>query len=86
MNRVWLGLGMLGQVTFFARWVVQWLASERARRTVVPLAFWILSLCGSTLLLAYAIYRRDPVFILGQGVGLAIYVRNIYFFRRTPAV
>ncbi|MGH7537462.1 MAG: lipid-A-disaccharide synthase N-terminal domain-containing protein [Gemmatimonadales bacterium] len=83
MNPFWLGLGLLGQAAFSARWVVQWLATEHAKRTVVPLAFWILSLCGSTLLLSYSIYRRDPVFILGQSAGLAIYARNFYFNRRT---
>jgi lipid-A-disaccharide synthase-like uncharacterized protein len=83
MNPVWLGLGLLGQVAFSARFAVQWVASERAKRSVVPTAFWVLSIAGSLLLLAYSIYRRDPVFILGQSAGLAIYTRNLYFILRT---
>jgi lipid-A-disaccharide synthase-like uncharacterized protein len=60
------------------RFVVQWIASERARRSVIPIAFWFFSLGGGTLLLAYAIHRRDPVFIAGQGLGLFIYGRNLW--------
>lgn len=86
MNRVWLGLGLLGQAAFSARFAVQWLASERARRSVVPTPFWVLSIVGSALLLAYSIHRRDPVFILGQSAGLAIYIRNLYFVLRTRNV
>ncbi|HEU5262157.1 MAG TPA: lipid-A-disaccharide synthase N-terminal domain-containing protein [Gemmatimonadales bacterium] len=86
MNRVWLGLGLLGQAAFSARFAVQWLASERAKRSVVPTMFWVLSIVGSALLLAYSIYRRDPVFILGQSAGLAIYVRNLYLIHRTREV
>lgn len=86
MNRVWLGLGLLGQAAFSARFAVQWLASERARRSVVPTTFWVLSIVGSALLLAYSIYRQDPVFILGQSAGLAIYIRNLYFILRTRDV
>jgi lipid-A-disaccharide synthase-like uncharacterized protein len=82
MNSIWLGVGLLGQLAFSARFAVQWLASERARRSVVPTTFWVLSIAGSMLLLAYSIYRRDPVFILGQSAGLAIYARNLYFIRR----
>ncbi len=85
MSPVWLAIGLLGQVAFSARFAIQWLATERARRSVVPTAFWVLSIAGSMLLLAYAIYRRDPVFILGQSAGLLIYARNLYFIRRTQA-
>ena len=60
------------------RFVVQWLASERAKRSVVPVAFWFFSLGGGSLLLVYAIVRQDPVFILGQGLGLFIYIRNLW--------
>ena len=60
------------------RFVVQWLASERAKRSVVPIAFWFFSLGGGTLLFIYAIQRQDPVFILGQGLGLFIYIRNLW--------
>jgi lipid-A-disaccharide synthase-like uncharacterized protein len=65
------------------RFFIQWLASEKARRSVVPDAFWYWSIAGGSLLLVYAVYRLDPVFILGQGSGLFIYARNLYFIRRT---
>ncbi|APE30290.1 Lipid A biosynthesis, N-terminal [Halomonas aestuarii] len=79
---LWLGIGFLGQALFSARFLVQWLASERARRSILPRAFWFFSLAGGATLLAYAIYRRDPVFIAGQGAGLFIYVRNLMLIRR----
>jgi len=82
MSSFWLALGLTGQAAFSGRFLVQWIASERAGRSVVPLAFWIFSVIGSALLLAYAIYRRDPVFILGQSFGILIYARNLYFIRR----
>lgn len=77
----WLAVGFLGQALFSARFVVQWIASERAKRSVVPVAFWFLSLAGGGTLLVYAIHRRDPVFILGQGAGLFIYLRNVMLLR-----
>lgn len=87
---VWLAVGFLGQALFSTRFILQWLASEREKRSVVPVAFWWFSLLGGLTLLAYAIHRRDPVFILGQGAGLVVYMRNLYFVRReartaTPA-
>jgi lipid-A-disaccharide synthase-like uncharacterized protein len=78
----WLIVGFLGQALFSARFIVQWVASERAKRSIVPPAFWLLSLGGGATLLAYAIYREDPVFILGQGAGLFIYLRNLMLTRR----
>ena len=83
----WIAVGFLAQGLFSARFLVQIVASERARRSVVPAAFWTLSLLGGAMLFAYAIHRRDPVFILGQGFGLVVYLRNIYFLRleRRPA-
>lgn len=78
----WLILGLGGQVVFFARFFVQWVASERRKRSVVPLAFWYLSIGGGLILLAYAIYRRDPVFIIGQSAGLLIYTRNLILIAR----
>ena len=75
---VWIAVGFLGQLAFSARFVLQWLASERARRSVVPRAFWYCSLVGSSILLAYAIHRMDPVFMAGQAGGLAIYLRNLH--------
>ena len=82
MNKAWLLLGFCAQGLFTARFVVQWLASERAGRSVVPLAFWILSLLGGGLLFVYALGRHDPVFIVGQGFGLLIYARNPTFLYR----
>jgi len=81
-GRFWLALGLLGQAVFFARFFFQWIASERRKRSVVPLAFWYLSIGGGLILLAYAIYRRDPVFILGQAAGLLIYTRNLVLITR----
>lgn len=74
----WILLGFVAQGLFTMRFVVQWLASERAKRSVVPIAFWFFSLGGGTLLLIYAIQRQDPVFIAGQGLGLFIYIRNLW--------
>ena len=74
----WILLGFVAQGFFTMRFVVQWLASERAKRSVVPVAFWFFSLGGGALLFIYAIQRQDPVFILGQGLGLFIYVRNLW--------
>ncbi len=79
---LWLVIGFLGQALFSARFLVQWIASERARRSVVPVAFWFFSLGGGVMLLAYAIYRQDPVFIAGQAGGLLIYGRNLFFIFR----
>jgi lipid-A-disaccharide synthase-like uncharacterized protein len=73
-----LALGFLAQGLFTARFVAQWIASERAGRSVVPFSFWLFSVAGGGLLLLYAIFRRDPVFIVGQAAGLVIYVRNLY--------
>jgi lipid-A-disaccharide synthase-like uncharacterized protein len=84
IDQTWLAIGLLGQAFFSARFLVQWLASERRKKSVVPTAFWYFSIGGGLTLLAYAIYRRDPVFILGQGAGLFVYARNLYFIRRAP--
>jgi lipid-A-disaccharide synthase-like uncharacterized protein len=85
-EHVWLGVGLLGQAFFSARFLVQWIASERRRQSVVPVHFWYFSIGGGLTLLAYAIYRLDPVFILGQAGGLLVYARNLYFVRRAPLV
>jgi lipid-A-disaccharide synthase-like uncharacterized protein len=85
---VWIALGFAAQALFSARFLVQWIASEKARASIVPENFWYFSFFGGLLLLAYACYRADPVFILGQGAGLAIYSRNIYFIwlgKREPS-
>ena len=78
---LWLILGFSGQVCFTSRFLVQWFASEKLKRCVVPKAFWYLSLLGGGILLVYAVYRRDPVFILGQATGILIYLRNLHFVR-----
>ncbi|MGE4489173.1 MAG: lipid-A-disaccharide synthase N-terminal domain-containing protein [Kiritimatiellales bacterium] len=78
----WLVLGLCAQALFSARFIVQWIASEHAGKSVVPDLFWRLSLSGSALLLVYAIHRKDPVFILGQSFGMLIYVRNLSLIRR----
>ncbi len=78
----WVVLGFVAQILFTMRFVVQWVASEKARRSVVPAAFWTFSILGGALLLIYAIYRKDPVFIAGQAGGLFIYFRNVWFIRR----
>ena len=85
----WVLLGFVAQGFFTMRFVVQWIASERARRSVIPVAFWFFSIGGCASLLVYALYRRDPVFIAGQALGLVVYVRNLYFIvinrRQAPA-
>lgn len=75
-------VGLMGQGMFSMRFIVQWLASEKAGKSVIPFSFWIFSLGGSFLLLLYAVYRRDPVFILGQAPNLLIYSRNIWLIKR----
>lgn len=78
---VWIAIGLCGQALFSARFILQWLASERAKRSIIPIAFWYFSLAGGLTLLAYAIHRRDPVFILGQSVGTFVYLRNLYLIK-----
>ncbi len=75
-------IGLLGQIFFSIRFLVQWLASEKAKKSVIPFSFWIFSLLGSLSLLIYAIYRKDPIFILGQLPNLLIYSRNIWLIRK----
>ena len=76
---IWLVIGFLGQALFSARFIVQWIKSEREKKSVFPIAFWYFSIAGGVTLLAYAVYRKDPVFIVGQLTGLFIYFRNLYF-------
>src|SRR5712664_4513843 len=78
----WVILGFVAHGFFTMRFVVQWIASERARKSVIPVAFWFFSIGGGALLLVYALYIRDPVFILGQGFGLFVYLRNLHFVFR----
>jgi lipid-A-disaccharide synthase-like uncharacterized protein len=84
VDQMWLAIGLLGQAFFSARFVVQWIASERLKQSVIPVQFWYWSMGGGVTLLAYAIYRLDPIFILGQAAGLFVYARNLYFIHRVP--
>jgi lipid-A-disaccharide synthase-like uncharacterized protein len=77
----WYVIGFGGQIAFASRFIVQWLVSERHQRIVIPRAFWYLSLFGGVALLAYALHKKDPVFALGQGLGLIVYVRNLMLQR-----
>ena len=79
---VWLVIGFGGQGLFFARWIVQWFRSERKRESTIPISFWYLSLVGGLITLAYAIYRKDPVFIMGQALGALVYLRNLVLIYR----
>ena len=79
---IWLVIGFLGQGLFFGRWLVQWIVSERKSESRMPIAFWYLSLVGGLITLAYAVYRRDPVFIAGQSIGALVYVRNLMLIHR----
>jgi lipid-A-disaccharide synthase-like uncharacterized protein len=78
----WLVVGFVGQVLFGLRFFIQWIASEKAQKSVIPISFWYFSIGGSIILLIYAIHRRDPVFILGQSTGSFIYLRNLYLIKK----
>jgi len=80
-ENIWMTVGFVGQAIFGMRFVVQWIATERRRRSVIPLAFWYLSLAGTVILLAYSIYKLDPVFIAGFSLNMIIYLRNLYFIQ-----
>ncbi|MSP49440.1 MAG: lipid A biosynthesis protein [Alphaproteobacteria bacterium] len=79
---IWLAIGFAGQALFSARFLVQWVMSERQGRSIIPLAFWIFSVLGGVTLLAYAIHRKDPVIIAGQAGGLVVYARNLWLIYR----
>ena len=85
IDKIWLYIGFFGQILFFMRFWLQWIASEREKRSVIPVSFWYFSVGGTLVLLAYAIYRRDPVYIVGQGSGLFIYMRNLTLIARHKA-
>ena len=78
----WLIVGFCGQALFGSRFLIQWIASEKQKRSVIPLPFWYCSILGGLVLLSYALYRVDPVFICGQALGVLIYARNLYFIHR----
>ncbi len=82
---VWLIIGLVGQATFFMRFMIQWIVSEKKGESTIPVAFWYLSLTGGLILFCYAIHKRDPVFIMGQSSGILIYVRNLILVRRSSA-
>jgi lipid-A-disaccharide synthase-like uncharacterized protein len=83
---IWIAIGFFGQGLFFGRWVIQWIASERMAKSEVPIAFWYMSLTGGLITLAYAIYRKDPVFIAGQSIGALVYIRNLMLIYRQGSV
>jgi lipid-A-disaccharide synthase-like uncharacterized protein len=84
-STVWLGIGLVGQSLFFMRFFVQWIASERKGKSVIPAAFWYFSILGGLTLLVYAVHQRDIVFTIGQATGVFIYGRNIVLSKRSPA-
>ena len=75
-------LGLIGQTAFFSRFLVQWIVSEKKGESVVPVAFWYLSIIGGMLMLIYAVWRRDPIFTLGQSIGILVYSRNLMLIHR----
>ncbi len=79
---IWVAIGFFGQFLFFTRFIIQWIASERKGESVIPVAFWYFSISGALIILIYAIYRNDPVFIAGQGFALLIYIRNLVLISR----
>ena len=79
MNKFWLALGFLSQFMFFMRFLIQWIETERKKESHIPVVFWYLSILGGIGLLAYSLYRRDPVFIAGNSIGILVYARNLYF-------
>jgi lipid-A-disaccharide synthase-like uncharacterized protein len=81
-DMVWIAIGFLGQFLFMMRFLWQWVQSERQRRSIIPIAFWYFSLAGGMTLFAYAVHRRDPVFITGQSLGLLVYARNLLLIGR----
>ena len=84
-NQIWMSIGLAGQVLFMSRFLVQWISSESEQRSVIPVSFWYLSLAGSTLLLSYAVWRQDIVFMIGQGAGFFIYIRNLQLIAKRAA-
>ena len=82
MDRFFMIFGFIGQAMFSGRFLIQWIASEKKQKSVIPNLFWTLSILGSLMLLIYAIYRKDPVIILGQAFGLIVYIRNLMIIRK----
>ena len=84
-EKIMIVLGFAGQGLFAMRFIIQWLSSEKQAKSVIPIAFWYFSIGGGSVLFLYAIWRQDLVFMSGQGLGLFIYLRNLYFVRRSHA-
>jgi lipid-A-disaccharide synthase-like uncharacterized protein len=82
IDKLWVAVGFVGQAVFSARFLVQWIVSERRKQSVIPVSFWFLSIAGSLILLSYAVYRRDPVFMIGQAGGMVVYTRNLWLILR----
>jgi lipid-A-disaccharide synthase-like uncharacterized protein len=82
----WVLFGFLGQAAFSARFIVQWIISEKNKESTIPIAFWYLSLIGGLILFIYALYKKDPVFVLGQGSGLIVYIRNLILIKKKQQV
>lgn len=82
VEQIWLTVGFLGQACFSMRFLIQWIASEKRKESVIPIYFWYFSIGGGLTLLTYAIYRHDPVFMVGQAAGLLVYTRNLYLIYR----
>ena len=80
--QIWLIIGFIGQTIFASRFLIQWIVSERASKSIIPNIFWWISIAGSLILLSYAIHKQDPVFIVGQSCGFLIYSRNLYLIRQ----
>jgi len=78
----WVIIGFVGQFMFTMRFLVQWFESEKVQKSVIPTSFWVFSILGGSIVLAYAVHKEDPVFIVGQAAGLLIYFRNLYFVLR----
>jgi lipid-A-disaccharide synthase-like uncharacterized protein len=82
LSVMWVIIGFIGQGLFSARFIFQWIVSERKKQSIIPVGFWYFSLLGGVTLFAYAIHKADPVFIVGQGAGLLVYSRNLYLIRK----
>ncbi|HXV27967.1 MAG TPA: lipid-A-disaccharide synthase N-terminal domain-containing protein [bacterium] len=80
--KIWIAIGFTGQMCFFLRFLVQWIVSEKHRKSVIPVAFWYFSIAGGIILFFYSLYRRDPVFITGQCIGLFVYSRNLWLIHK----
>lgn len=81
-DKVWEGIGLIGNLLFFSRFMVQWIASERRGQSVIPVAFWYLSLAGNGVVLIYVLHLRNPVFLLAYSLNAVVYVRNLWLIHR----